>query len=77
MKRYFKTRFLKKNTLELFYYFLISGGVFSSLFFIFQGMADPFGELQILSGTLSLLLFPLLLKYLFTFLFRLINNDKS
>ena len=68
---------IKINLLGFLYYFLVGGGVFISLFFIFQGLADPFGELKILSGTLSLLLFPLLLKFLFTFLFRLINNDKS
>ena len=67
----------KFQSYEFLYYSLVSASIFLSLFLIFKGLADPFGELLIFGGTLSLLLFPLLFKILFTFLFKQIDDDKS
>ena len=67
----------KIHSLAFLYYSLVSASIFLSLFLIFKGLADPFGELLIFGGTLSLLLFPLLFKILFTFLFKQIDDDKS
>lgn len=59
------------------YYGAVLVSVFLSVTLIFKGLADPFGELQIICGAFSLLLFPVLLKLVFSYLFKQFYDGKS
>jgi hypothetical protein len=61
---------------KFIFYSLLFTGIASSLFLIFQGFSDPFGEFLIIGGFLSLILFPSLLTF-FILILSKISHDKA
>lgn len=77
MKNIFDITSNDTEIVKLTYIILLILGLSISLFLIFQGLSDPFGEFLIISGVLSLILIPLLLKITFSLIFSKISHDKS
>lgn len=77
MKNIFDISSNDTEIVKLTYVILLILGLSFSLFLIFQGISDPFGEFLIISGVLSLILVPLLLKIIFALIFSKISHDKS
>lgn len=66
-----------ETTIRITYYALLTLALGVSFGLIITDMNDPFGELLIALGIASLLLVPLLLRFLFGFLLRIIKNDND
>ena len=76
MKNLFDISKIDKGIIQFTYLFLIFLSLFFSGFLLFKGLSDPFGELLIISGIVSLILFPLLLKIIFSIIFSFLSHDK-
>jgi hypothetical protein len=65
------------KVIQFAYYLLLTISVSSSIALVIDGITDPFGELTILIGFVSLILIPICLRILFGLLLEVAKKGKK